>query len=83
MLDVIAAAKFLQPWWTQEIDDDDPDLVRARTVMESGMFVTYARPFTSSAGLQMMSSLKVYAPTYCTCTTSFWPAATRSSHTAT
>lgn len=52
MLDVIATAEFLRAWPPEATGDDD--LARVRTTLENGMFVTYARPFTSS-GLQMLN----------------------------
>jgi hypothetical protein len=54
-MDVMAAAKFVQTWWAQETDDED-DHVRVRTVLENDLFVTHARPFTSSTCLQMLNS---------------------------
>jgi hypothetical protein len=53
MRDVIATAEFLRAWPLDATEDDD--LVRVRATLETGMFVTYARPFTAS-GLNRLNS---------------------------
>jgi len=53
-MDVIASAEFLLAWHASVPDDDDT--ARVRSTLETGMFVIYARPFTS--GLQMFSSAR-------------------------
>jgi len=45
MMDVIQTAELLRDWPF----DDAVDLSRIRRVLETGMFVVYARPFTGSA----------------------------------
>src|SRR2546426_8238359 len=47
MFDVIAAAEFLRDTWLPN-QPAGADHVRVRTALETGMFVTYARPFTQS-----------------------------------